>query len=114
MSTLFPKTIVFKRVAGTLDPNTGLWSFTPGTYTFQGSVQPLSAQEIEALPIGRRDLGMMKVYSSDRLLVSKEGTQTPGDIVVWDNKEWEIVGEEANLNDIISHFKYYAQYKDPT
>ena len=82
MSTLFPHTIVVRRRSGSLVK--GVW--TPGPVesgTFVGSVQPVKGKDLYLLPICRRDIGSMKIYSNTPLAVSVVGGDSLGDIVVW-------------------------------
>lgn len=105
--TLFPKTIPY--ISRTGSYVSGRWQNTDTPGTFTGSVQPLTGKEIEALPIARRDVGSVKIYSSTPLQVSVQGGDTPGDLVLWWGRRWEVVAELANQNDLIPHFKYIAQ-----
>ena len=50
----------------------------------------------------------MKVYSNTPLAVSVEGGDTPGDIVVWQGRQWEVVAELPYQNGLIPHYKYLA------
>lgn len=105
--TLFPKQISY--ISRTGSYVSGRWQNTEVPATFLGSVQPVNGKEIEALPIARRDIGSVKIYSSIPLQVSTQGSDTPGDLVLWVGRRWEIVAELANQNDLIPHFKYIAQ-----
>jgi hypothetical protein len=51
---------------------------------------------------------MVKVYSNTALAVSTEGSNTPGDLVIWAGKKWEVIRELVYANDLINHFKYIA------
>ena len=107
MSTLFPRTISYKH--RTAELVNGVWEFSDtedGTFT--GSVQPLTGKELQFLPEGRCDIGLMKVYSNTPLSVSVEGSNTPGDIVIWAGRKWEIIRELVFANDLINHYKYIA------
>jgi hypothetical protein len=106
MSTLFPRTIGYKH--RTAELVNGVWEFSETDGTFSGSVQPLTGKELQFLPEGRRDIGLMKVYSNTPLSVSVEGSNTPGDIVIWAGRKWEIIRELVFANDIINHYKYIA------
>ena len=72
MSTLFPRTISYKH--RTAELVNGVWEFSETDGTFTGSVQPLTGKELQFLPEGRRDIGLMKVYSNTPLSVSVEGS----------------------------------------
>lgn len=107
MSTLFPRTLVVRHRTGSLVK--GVW--TPGPVesgTFIGSVQPIRGKDLDLLPIGRRDIGSVKVYSNTPLAVSIEGGSQPGDIVVWQGRQWEVVASLPYQNEVISHYKYIA------
>ena len=101
MSTLFPRTISYKH--RTAELVNGVWEFSETDGTFTGSVQPLTGKELQFLPEGRRDIGLMKVYSNTPLSVSVEGSNTPGDVVIWAGRKWEIIRELVFANDIINH-----------
>lgn len=106
MSTLFPRTIgMIHRTAELVN---GRWNTSETEGTFVGSVQPLNGKDLQFLPEGRRDIGMVKVYSNTPLAVSAEGSNTPGDIVLWAGKKWEVIRELVFANDLINHFKYIA------
>lgn len=106
MSTLFPRTIGM--VHRTAELVNGRWSFSEAEGTFVGSVQPVNGKDLQFLPEGRRDIGMVKVYSNTALAVSAEGSNTPGDLVIWAGKKWEVIRELVFANDLINHFKYLA------
>lgn len=106
MSTLFPRIISYKH--RTAELVNGVWEFSETDGTFTGSVQPLTGKELQFLPEGRRDIGLMKVYSNTPLSVSVEGSNTPGDVVIWAGRKWEIIRELVFANDLINHYKYIA------
>ena len=106
MSTLFPRTISYKH--RTAELVNGVWEFSETDGTFTGSVQPLTGKELQFLPEGRRDIGLMKVYSNTPLSVSVEGSNIPGDVVIWAGRKWEIIRELVFANDLINHYKYIA------
>ena len=106
MSTLFQRTISYKH--RTAELVNGVWEFSETDGTFTGSVQPLTGKELQFLPEGRRDIGLMKVYSNTPLSVSVEGSNTPGDVVIWAGRKWEIIRDLVFANDLINHYKYIA------
>lgn len=106
MSTLFPRTIGM--VHRTAELVNGRWITSEAEGTFVGSVQPVNGKDLQFLPEGRRDIGMVKVYSNTTLAVSAEGSNTPGDLVIWAGKKWEVIRELVFANDLINHFKYLA------
>lgn len=107
MSTLFPHSLVVQHRSGSLVK--GVW--TPGPVEsgiFVGSVQPVNGKDLDLLPIGRRDTGSVKVYSNTPLAVATEGGTTPGDVVVWQGRQWELVAALPYQNGVINHYKYLA------
>lgn len=111
MSTLFPRPIAVERKTDGSYQG-GIWvDGDEETIAFIGSVQPMSGKEMDALDVGRRDLGKVKVYSSTPLLVSTEGGDTPGDIVQWQGQRWELIQELRLQNDIIPHYKYVGEFR---
>lgn len=79
--------------------------------TFIGTVQPASGKDLESVPIGRRDKGIVKVFSGTELNVGIEGSNKSGDIILHQSKRWEIIQEMAFQNNLISHYKYFAMLK---
>lgn len=107
--TLFPSTIDYKQVNGSYV--NGEWTKTEIEGTFVGSVQPLTGKELESLPVGREDRGKVKVYSDSPLNACVEGTENSGDIVIWQGKRWEVIFALDYQNNLISHYKYIAEYR---
>lgn len=109
MSTLFPKTIVVRRPTGSYVA--GIWTETTTSSTFEGSVQPITGKELEALQIGRKDIGKVKIYSSSELNVSLEGKANTGDVVEAHGSLWEIISRLPYQNDLIPHYKYIGEHR---
>ena len=111
--TLFAKTIPYQtQSGGDYTTNKGKW--TPGSAvqnTFQGSVQPISGKEIASLPVGRADIGLVKIYSSTPLPVSVQGGTESGAIISYLSQSWEVIFEMKFQNGIINHYKYIAEYR---
>ena len=83
------------------------------TITIQASVQPVSGQDLVAIPEGRRASDMVKVYTSEDLFGQGDaGTGQSPDRLVYRGKEYEIYTKEPNQMGVVSHFKYYA-VKEP-
>jgi hypothetical protein len=114
MSTLFPKIISIEvESGGDYDNTTGKW--VPGvitTTTFTGSVQPMTGKEVKSYEYLRQNIGHVKIYSSSKLNLSVKGGDTPGDIVLWLGKKYEVVKELEYQNDLINHYKYIAAVRD--
>ena len=72
---------------------------------------PGDKNAIEALPIGRRVSRFIKIYTDERLnAVSQEPSGFPGDLILFDHKQFIIVGETIfqNMKTRVSHFRYFA------
>ena len=110
MSTLFPSNITVEKVTFTITNGESTPSVTEVTFT--GSIQPVSAHELLALDIGRVNVGKIKIFSNDRLFVSRVDTNTPGDLVKWDGKVYEVIQENPYLNGLIQHYKYFAELRN--
>ena len=110
MSVLFPKTINYIAVTGSRVKGKWSGSETPGTFT--GNVQPLTGRELDVVQVGRKDIGKVKVYANQSLNVSVEGSNTPGDIIIWQGGRWEIIAKLPYQNDLINHYKYIAEFRE--
>jgi hypothetical protein len=88
----------------------GVWA--PGArsaLTTLASVQPVvMGQDMHALPEGRHLSDFIKIYASDRLLVTADGEGVQPDILVHEGYGYELVSIFANQSGVISHFKYIA------
>ena len=73
------------------------------------SVQPVViGQDLQALPEGRHLSDFIKLYTSDRLLVTADGEGVQPDIVVFDGYGYELVSSAPYQSGVISHYKYTA------
>lgn len=81
---------------------------TQTTLTLAMSVQPLSVEEMDALPEGRRNSKSVKIYSGDELLPADQTSGQNADIVVWIGKNYEVVGCNPYQMGVIPHYKSYA------
>lgn len=90
----------------------GVWEWDADTSrTVYGSVQAMSYHDILMLDIGRRDVGQVKVYCDEALKVSQAGTENTGDIIQWDDRNWEIIKAMDFQNGVIDHYKYIAELR---
>lgn len=108
MSTLFPHTIAVVQRTGSR--TNGRWTETTANRNITGSVQPVSGKDTQFLPENRRDAGVVKIYCNEKLNVSEQGGNAPGDIVIWRGRKWEVFQELDFSNGLINHFKYLAGY----
>lgn len=109
MSTLFPRALTVSRSTGSYV--NGVWTSSAVSITVMGSAQPMSGREIQALEIGRKDIGKIKLYTDTPLVVSTEGQANSGDVVTWQGKLWEVISTADYQNDLIPHYKSIAEYK---
>lgn len=98
----------------------GIWTEgTEETETFNGSIQPLNYKDIRSLEVGRQDVGKIKIYSDIQLPVGSEIEEgdisvekSSGAIILWQSKWWEVIQEIAYQMNLISHYKYIAEYRE--
>ena len=76
--------------------------------SFKGTIQPLNSKELNSLPEGERDLGSVKVYSSTRLPVGKQGENGVGALVDFTGELYRCVRESTYSSGLIPHYKYIA------
>jgi hypothetical protein len=109
MSTLFPSTHSGIRRDTVWVEGEASASETP--FTFEGSVQTVTAKDMSAFPEGRFDIGGVKVYSDTPLVVGLEGGQVLGDLVLFNGHKYEVISEAPYQNGLIPHFKYMAKLR---
>ena len=111
MSTLFPQPFTFFRQDGAYVD--GIWTLSnPAQMTFMGSVQSLSALDIDQTPALSHEIGVVKVFASTKMNVrgmDGAGGLTQGDMVLHQDFWWEIVKGGEHNNGLIPHFKYFAE-----
>lgn len=77
---------------------------------FEGTIQPLNANEIRNLPEGERTIGSIKIYTSTKLAVAQEGSTESGDIVVFQNRYYWCKYQNPYMSGLIEHYKFIAHY----
>lgn len=83
------------------------------TFDIMASVQPVSGQDLVAIPEGRRASDMVKIYTDADLFGQGDaGSGQSPDRLVWRGKDYEIYTKDVNQSDVINHYKYYA-IKEP-
>lgn len=94
---------------GHYDEDTGLW-VEGETVIFNTpmSVQPLTVDEMEALPEGRRNSRSVKIYSGSELFPAEQDTGRNADVILWLGKNYEVVGCNPYQMGVIPHYKSYA------
>jgi len=98
----FRREFIFKRLSGGAYVS-GKWvKGTPADIIIRASLQPLTGEELNQLPEGRRTDQTYKMYSSIKLRTVK--TDNP-DYVTIDGNKFEVIQVEPNQNNIINHYK---------
>ena len=90
----------------------GIW--TPGgssSVTIMASFQPMASDEINSLEIGRKEIGKIKGYSDTLLNITSIDDGTTGDIIQYNGGLYEVIYLDKNRSDVISHYKYIAEYR---
>ena len=117
--SLFPQTLTIKRTTKVPDGR-GKFVETQTTIALTGpnggTVQPATTanggQYILSMEPGRRDKGLVVVYTRSALVVPVEGSMgTSPDIVVWKGSLWEVVHQEPHEGILIPHNKYIAEFR---
>lgn len=105
--TLFNNTISVVRTQGTFID--GIWQecFSVDE-TVSGSVQVVSGEEFTRLPEGRKQFGVVKIYTDSDLKASELSDDSTGDVILFDGRKWEIYARLPYANGLISHNKYLA------
>jgi len=99
----FRQTIVRRsRSAGTY-VNGRYTQVTSDNGTIQGSIQPLTPDEVEQLPEGRRDSQSFWIYTDTKL---NTVTSENPDLLLINSEEYEVNKENIWQNDVIPHYRY--------
>lgn len=75
----------------------------PLPFNIKGTLQPLSPEEIQLLPEGRRTSESYNIFSKSKLNVSNIETQTNADYVLLDGIEFEVLSCAEWKNNLIKH-----------
>jgi hypothetical protein len=109
----FRKTQTIKRTVPGSYVNGVYVEGTETTLTIQASVQPMSGNDLVAVPEGRRASDMVKLYTSTDLFSQGDaGSGQSPDRLTYRGKDYEIYTKEPNQMGVVSHYKYYA-IKEP-
>lgn len=108
----FPKNYVIERT-GQGDWIDGEWIEAPASsINIIANAQPVTGLELDSLDRGRQNLGKIKIYTNENLIVSEEGTKQNGDIFIFDDgNRYEIIQEMIYNSDLINHNKYLAELR---
>lgn len=111
--SLFPIPQTVKRRSGAYVK--GVWTKTDDeTFIAYGSIQPISAEELEFWPEARNIQGASVFYTTTLLYTTEEDGNTPSDVVVYDGKNWEVVQRKNFNSGVISHYQYLLQHQRGT
>lgn len=114
---LFPQTYIIKR-----EDNIGSYDdsgkYEPGEFTeieIQADCQVITGKEIETLNIGRDNLGKIKIFTDEELIISETGTDGTnlrnGDIIIFQNRNYEIIQRLDFINNLIPHIEYIGELR---
>lgn len=88
----------------------GKWQQTVGAPVgFKGTFQPANGQDMQALPEGRRETAVFKIYA-DKSFDTVTSSDNP-DLISVNNITYEIISVEPWQNGLINHYKYMVQEK---
>lgn len=85
---------------------------TPETFETTGIIRPANTNDIQMVPEGDRVTGMVTVYTSNQLYVTRRnGSNAPGlsDEITWQGEQYKII-QTANYSDY-GYFKSMAVRK---
>lgn len=113
----WPKNYTVLRYANPTNIKGEMIKGTETSIIISANIQPLTAEELNSLEIGRRELGKIKIYSDFDLKVSEtkeDGTLIDSDKIIWDNgKKYEIIMKmDYNEQSLIPHKKYIAELRE--
>jgi len=117
--SLFPQPLTVRRTTRVPDGKGG-FTRTASTVVLTGSmggtIQPATTanggQYVLSMEPGRRDKGVVVVYTKASLVYPQEEAPTLSpDILVWKGSLWEVVHYEPHANILIAHNKYIAEYR---
>lgn len=93
-------------------------TYVSGTpYIIEADIQPGTGEDegnsVDSSPQGRKEVGIIRIYTDQKLKVAEEGTTTRGTVVTWSEKKWEIIQElsyqKGSIFSLVDHHKYFAQ-----
>lgn len=109
MNSSFRRPLTITRLGkATLMENGRFSDPTETTLVINASVQPMKANEMQALPEGRRGCRAMKVYSDVQLNMANQMTGQQADRFMWFGTWFEVVASDFYQNNVINHYRAYA------
>jgi len=88
----------------------GVWvAGAVSTVPIMATIQPVSDQDLKALPEGTRSSDVVKIYTETLLYtVEDKGVNQQPDRITWFGAVYEITSKSVRQMDIISHYRYMA------
>jgi hypothetical protein len=106
--SLLGANIQVSRTSGAYDEN-GIWQVAFSTDdTIVATIQPVMGEEYQNLPEGRKQFGTIKIYTTADLKAFDQSTNSAGDIVIFDGRNWEVAQKLIFSSGLIPHKKYIA------
>ena len=111
MGALFPSTHNYT-TRGTGSYVGGKWvEGTETPSTFLGDIQEMSQKEIETLPIGKDNIGKVKIYTDQVFNIAEETTNQNGDLVEYNGENYEIILKNNWDHGLLNHIYYVAELR---
>lgn len=97
---------------GGYDDNTGyIGEGTPTPITINGTIQPTTGKDLDAIPENRRSSASYKIYSFDELHIADTDEEQSDELTIR-GKQFEVIAKLPWQNDLINHFKYIVSKKE--
>lgn len=76
------------------------------SFQIDASVQPMTGEDMKALPSGKRISDYVKAYTDTALQVTGETLGLVGDRLTWRGHTYECIGVDVRQMGAINHYKY--------
>lgn len=77
-------------------------------FSMVASIQRMTSQETQSLPEGQRDSEWIRIYTSTRLYRAIEADHIKGDVVIFNDREYEVMKLDNWGDTRMPHFKAMA------
>ena len=111
MSLFNSQTFTVKRYAPATIVNGVFQPVTPNAFSVSGTVHPATAEQLSLLPEGRRVGGTMVLFTATALQTGEESGNN-ADVVVINNKDYEVVFVKQWNNGIMNNYETLCQLVD--
>ncbi len=75
------------------------------SFNIRASVQPLTPEEMQLLPEGRRQTEGYRLYTDTRLIAANSKTGVNADLVEYEGADYEVFAVDRWKNGILPHYK---------